>query len=87
MLQLPLVCVRGFEQYGAHKAFQFKLRISSRRHPASHCPTRASLEAEIVALRHQLNVLRRKSPKRLAFSKFDRLIFASLYRIAPNVTP
>jgi hypothetical protein len=32
--------------------------------------SRASLEAEIVALRHQLNVLRRKSPKRLAFSNF-----------------
>ena len=37
--------------------------------------SRASLEAEIVALRHQLNVLRRKSPKRLAFSNFDRLVF------------
>ena len=47
--------------------------------------SRTSLEAEIVALRHQLNVLRRKSPKRLAFSNFDRLIFAGLYRIAPNV--
>jgi hypothetical protein len=47
--------------------------------------SRASLEAEILALRHQLIVLRRKSPKRLAFSNFDRLIFASLYRIAPNV--
>ena len=47
--------------------------------------SRASLEAEIVALRHQLNVLRRKSPKRLAYRNFDRLIFASLYRIAPNV--
>jgi hypothetical protein len=44
-----------------------------------------SLEAEIVALRHQLNVLRRKSPKRLAFSNFDRLIFASLYRISPRI--
>jgi hypothetical protein len=47
--------------------------------------SRASLEADIVALRHQLNVLRRKSTKRLAFSNFDRLIFAGLYRIAPNV--
>src|SRR5208283_1571373 len=47
--------------------------------------SRASLEAEIVALRHQLNGLRRKSTKRLAFSNFDRLIFAGLYRIAPNV--
>jgi hypothetical protein len=47
--------------------------------------SRVSLEAEIVALRHQLNVLRRKSTKRLAFSNFDRLIFTGLYRIAPNV--
>ena len=47
--------------------------------------SRVSLEAEIAALRHQLAVLRRKSPKRLAFSNFNRLIFASLYRIAPNV--
>jgi hypothetical protein len=47
--------------------------------------SRASLEAEIMALRHQLIVLRRKSPKQLAFSNFDRLVFASLYRIAPNV--
>ena len=47
--------------------------------------SRASLEAEILVLRHQLNVLRRKSPKRLVFSKFDRLVFASLYRIAPRI--
>jgi hypothetical protein len=47
--------------------------------------SRAALEAEIVALRHQLNVLRRKAPKRLVFSNFDRLVFASLYRIAPDV--
>jgi hypothetical protein len=31
------------------------------------------------------HVLRRKAPKRLAFSSFDRLFFASLYRIAPGV--
>jgi hypothetical protein len=47
--------------------------------------SRASLEAEILTLRHQLNVLRRKSPKRLTFSNFDRLVFATLYRFAPCV--
>jgi hypothetical protein len=47
--------------------------------------SRTSLEAEILALRHQLNVLRRKAPKRIAFTTFDRLVFASLYRIAPGV--
>ena len=47
--------------------------------------SRASLEAEILMLRHQLNVLQRKAPKRLAFNAFDRLVIASLYRIAPNI--
>ena len=47
--------------------------------------SRASLEAENVALRHQLNVLHRKAPKRVVFSNFDRFVFASPYRIAPGV--
>jgi Integrase core domain len=47
--------------------------------------SRASLEAEILTLRHQLNVQRRKSPKRLGFSNFDRLVFAALYRISPRI--
>jgi hypothetical protein len=47
--------------------------------------SRASLEAEILVLRHQLNVLRRKSAKRPSFGSMDRLIFAGLYRLAPNV--
>ena len=47
--------------------------------------SRARLEAEIIVLRHQLNVLRRKAPKRVTFSSFDRLVFAGLYRLAPGV--
>src|SRR5438128_3926683 len=47
--------------------------------------SRAVLEAEILVLRHQLNVLRRKSPKRLAFSNVERLVFVGLYRLAPGV--
>src|SRR6266403_2006748 len=46
---------------------------------------RAVLQAEILVLRHQLNVLRRKSPKRLAFGNVDRLVFTALYRVAPGV--
>jgi hypothetical protein len=38
-----------------------------------------------LTLRHQLNVLRRKSPQRLTFSSIDRLVFAGLYRLAPGV--
>jgi hypothetical protein len=47
--------------------------------------SRVSLEAEILALRHQLNVLRRKSPKKLTFTSMDRLVFAGLYRLAPGM--
>jgi hypothetical protein len=48
-------------------------------------PIAASLAAEILALRHQINILRRHSPKRQTFSAMDRLIFAGLYRLAPTV--
>ena len=47
--------------------------------------SRASLVAEILVLRHQINILRRHSPKRQTFSAMDRLIFAGLYRLAPTV--
>jgi hypothetical protein len=46
--------------------------------------SRASLEAEILALRHQLAVLQRKVPVRPAFRNADRLILAVLYRVVPS---
>jgi transposase InsO family protein len=46
--------------------------------------SRASLEAEIVLLRHQLNVLRRKLPSKPRLSLVDRLIFVWLYRLVPS---
>ena len=46
--------------------------------------SRKSLEAEVVALRHQLNVLLRRSG-RPALSRFDRLVFVGLYRFVPSV--
>ena len=45
---------------------------------------RATLEAEIWALRQQINVLRRAAPRRQSFSIFDRLIFVGLYRLFPK---
>jgi transposase InsO family protein len=47
--------------------------------------SRASLLAEILVLRHQLNIQRRRLPKRQTFSAKDRLIFAVLYWSAPTV--
>src|SRR5215813_9206911 len=46
--------------------------------------SRAALEAEILVLRHQLNVLQRKSPKRATLSSIDRLLLVGLYRLAPG---
>ena len=47
--------------------------------------SRATLEAEILTLRQQINVLRRAAPKNLSFSTIDRLIFVGLYRLFPKV--
>ena len=43
----------------------------------------ARREAEILVLRHQINVLRRKSPNRPALSDVDRLLFVLLSRLVP----
>ena len=40
--------------------------------------SRAELEAEILVLRHQLNILRRKSPKRVVLSSIDRCLSGSI---------
>jgi hypothetical protein len=37
--------------------------------------SRVALQAEILVLRHQLNVLRRRSPKRVVLGNIDRLVF------------
>jgi hypothetical protein len=47
--------------------------------------SRVALQTEIVILRRQLNALRRRAPKRVAVRKVDRLVFAGLYRLAPEV--
>ncbi len=47
--------------------------------------TRARLEAEILVLRHQLNVLRRQAPSKPRLTVADRLIFVWLYRLFPSV--
>ena len=47
--------------------------------------TKARLEAEIIMLRHQLNVLRRRVPSKSKFAVADRLLFVWLYRLFPAV--
>ena len=43
------------------------------------------LEAEILVLQQQINVLRRNSPKRFVFRTSDRLVFVGLYRLVPGI--
>src|SRR5262245_44027879 len=47
--------------------------------------SRAALELKLVALQHQLTVLRRRYPGRPQLSSLDRLLWMVLYRICPRV--
>src|SRR5258708_40146960 len=46
--------------------------------------TQARLEAEIVLLRHQVNVLHQRLPSKPRLSVADRLLFVWLYRLFPS---
>jgi len=46
--------------------------------------SRAELELELIALRHQVAVLNRQRPGRLRFCSIDRLLWVWLYRVWPR---
>src|SRR5476651_122980 len=52
---------------------------------ASLFKSRAKLEAEILILRQQINVLRRRAPKRPHLNNTDRFLFVWLYSWFPSV--
>ena len=52
---------------------------------ASPFKSKSRLEAEYVALRHQLIILRRKVRGRIQLTHGDRLFFVQLYRWFPSV--
>ena len=47
--------------------------------------SRRRLEAEVLVLRHQLNVLRQRAPCRLYLRWADRALFIWLYRSCPRI--
>jgi hypothetical protein len=47
--------------------------------------SRRRLEAEVLVLRHQLNVLRRSAPRRVRLFNTDRVLLVWLFRLAPSV--
>ena len=46
--------------------------------------SRASLELELIALRHQVTVLRRQRPGRPKLFSMDRVLWVWLYRLWPQ---
>jgi len=52
---------------------------------ASPFRSQARLEAEIIFLRHQLNLLRRRRPAKPRLTTADRLLFVGLYRLVPSL--
>lgn len=46
--------------------------------------SRAELQVENLALRHQIEILKRTAPKRARLTKTDRLIFTWLLRLWPK---
>ena len=52
---------------------------------ASRFKARAAPEAENLVLRQQVNVLRRRMPKRPHLNNTDRFLFVWLYRWFPSV--
>lgn len=46
---------------------------------------RATLEAEMLVLRQQINVLRRANSERLLFGSIDRLILGGVCRLRPKM--
>ena len=47
--------------------------------------SRTRLEAEVLILRHQVNVLRRSAEQRPRLTAWDRFVFVVLYRLCPQV--
>jgi hypothetical protein len=50
-----------------------------------HFKPRQELEAEILVLRHQLNVLQQRAPRRPQLRWVDRALFIWLYRRCPRI--
>jgi hypothetical protein len=46
---------------------------------------RQQLEAEILVLRHQLNIVQQRAPRRLHLRWVDRALFILLYRRFPRI--
>jgi hypothetical protein len=70
----------GVSSHSMTDLFKLSLGILASRFRAG-----ATLEAENLVLRQQVNVLRRRAPKRPHLNNTDRFLFVWLYRWFPSV--
>ena len=59
--------------------------LSFRPHAGRSFKSRQRLEAEILVLRHQLNVLQQRAPRRVHLHWASRALFIWLYRCCPRI--
>jgi hypothetical protein len=85
---LLLTCCAHSKTYKCRKYCRFlalSLQHIGRRSPCRHrIRSRTSLERGVIALQHQLSVLKRQRPGRVRFFRADRLLWILPCRILPR---
>ena len=86
-LSVPKTPSIGFANAGEseHDCWMFAIAFLFVRLLCDCFKSRRRLEAEILVLRHQLNVLQQRAPRRLCLTWVDRALFVWLYRGFPRI--
>ena len=86
-MSVPKTPCIGFANPGEseHDCWMFAIAFLFVRVPCDRFKSRRRLEAEILVLRHQLNVLQLRAPRRLYLTWIDRALFVWLYRGYPRI--
>jgi hypothetical protein len=87
MVSVPKTPSVGFPIAGEseHDCWMFAIAFLFVRVLCDCFKSRRRLEAEILVLRHQLNVLQLPTPHRLYLTWIDRALFVWLYRGFPRI--
>jgi hypothetical protein len=89
-VSVPKTPCIGFASPGEseHDCWMFAIAFLFVRVPCDCFKSRRRLEAEILMLRHQLNVLQQRAPHRLCLTWIDRAPFVcSIVAIRASLTP
>src|SRR5450631_4431935 len=86
-LSVPKTPSIGFAIAGEseHNCWMFAIAFLFVRVLCDCFKSRRLLEAEVLVLRHQLNVLQQRAPRRLYLTWIDRALFVWLYRGYPRI--